>query len=83
MDFLRGAEQLGINPWLFGAVFVWSAIWKMLALWKSAKKGSVIWFVGLFLINTLGILEILYIFIFSEMKFSKPKKSAAKRKRRR
>jgi methionyl-tRNA synthetase len=61
---------------------VWSAIWKIAALWKSARRGSFIWFIILFLVNTVGILEILYIFVFSEMKAlqGKPKPKASKKK---
>jgi methionyl-tRNA synthetase len=44
----------------------WSLPWKGFALWKSARKGDSLWFVVLLLVNTLAILEILYIFIFSE-----------------
>jgi len=36
----------------------------------AARKGEKIWFVALLVINTLGILEILYIYVFSEK--SKP-----------
>jgi len=57
---------------------IWSLIWKGLALWKSAKKHQPIWFVVLLVMNTLGILEILYIFLFSEMK----KEKIEKRKKR-
>lgn len=46
---------------------IWSLIWKILACWKSARKGEWLWFIALFVINTLGILEILYIFVFSKM----------------
>ncbi|PIP28395.1 MAG: hypothetical protein COX29_01425 [Candidatus Moranbacteria bacterium CG23_combo_of_CG06-09_8_20_14_all_35_22] len=52
-------------------VVIWTLPWKGFALWKSARKGDSIWFVFLLLINTLAILEILYIFIFSERKISK------------
>lgn len=45
---------------------LWTLPWKGIALWKAAKKGHKIWFIALFLVNTLAILEILYIFIFSE-----------------
>ncbi|KKP77863.1 MAG: hypothetical protein A2271_00740 [Candidatus Moranbacteria bacterium RIFOXYA12_FULL_35_19] len=52
-------------------VVIWTLPWKGFALWKSARKGDSVWFVFLLLINTLAILEILYIFIFSERKVSK------------
>lgn len=45
---------------------VWSAIWKGFALWKSARKSHKAWFIALLILNTLGVLEILYIFVFSK-----------------
>ena len=51
---------------LFVLVLVWSLAWKGIALWKAARAGSKNWFVVLLIINTLGILEILYIFVFSK-----------------
>ena len=61
-------------------ILVWSLTWKLFALWKSAKKGSVVWFIVLGLVNTLGILEILYIYVFSEMKTGKSSNQKRKRK---
>jgi len=58
-------------PWLFVAV-VWSLVWKGLALWKAARRGENVWFVALLVINTFGILEILYLYVFT--KKSKPVK---------
>lgn len=52
--------------WIVILAAVWTIPWKGFALWKSARRGDKIWFVILLLINTLAILEILYIFIFSE-----------------
>jgi methionyl-tRNA synthetase len=49
----------------------WSLPWKGFALWKSARKGDSLWFIAILLVNTLAILEILYIFIFSERKRGK------------
>ncbi len=65
---LNVAELLGLPLWLLAIVLIWSLVWKGLALWKSARKSHSIWFVILLVINTLGILEILYIFLFSEIK---------------
>ena len=44
----------------------WSLFWKGWALWKAAKNDSKVWFIVLLLVNTLGILDILYIFIFGK-----------------
>lgn len=76
------AQQLGVSVLLLVAIFIWSSVWKALALWKAGRKNSVPWFVVLFLVNTVGILEILYIYVFSEMK-QKPRQRARRRKRRR
>lgn len=57
----------------FLALFAWSLVWKGLALWKAAQKGSKPWFIAFLVVNTLGILEILYYYVFSEQR----KKSAA------
>jgi methionyl-tRNA synthetase len=70
-DFACVLDIFGVSFPLFLAIIIWSIIWKGLALWKSARKEHLIWFIILLVINTLGILEILYIFIFSEMKLEK------------
>ena len=44
---------------------VWSMIWKGIALWRAGRNGNLGWFVVMFIVNTLGILEIIYIFVFS------------------
>ncbi len=61
---------MGLGGILFLAVIIWSVIWKGMALWKAARRGDKGWFVALLLINTLGILDILYLYVFSER--SKP-----------
>lgn len=50
------------QPWFFTVIVVWSLFWKGMALWKAATKRHLVWFVLLLIINTFGILEILYIF---------------------
>jgi hypothetical protein len=59
---------LSQNSWIFIAALVWVLPWKGIALWKAAKNNSKIWFVILLIVNTMAILEILYIFIFSRKK---------------
>ncbi len=60
------SQQLGISPFLLIILIIWTILWKALALWKSARLNQLIWFVLLLLINTLGLLEILYLFLFSK-----------------
>lgn len=49
----------------FGLLLIWTLFWKGLALWKSARNDQRYWFVALLLLNTAGILEILYLFVFA------------------
>lgn len=53
------------HRWIIIVVVLWSFPWKAAALWRSARRGHVGWFLVLFILNTLAILDILYIFIFS------------------
>lgn len=58
----------GWGMFILFLLIVWSSIWKGIALWKAARNNSAPWFVALLIINTVGILEILYIYIFSKKK---------------
>jgi methionyl-tRNA synthetase len=49
---------------------LWTLPWKGIALWKSARNGQKIWFIALLIVNTLGLLEILYL-IFWQKKAKK------------
>jgi len=71
MAFEALANPFGLPIWATTLVVIWVLIWKGLALWKSAKLNQPVWFVVLLVVNTLGLLEILYLFFFSEMKFKK------------
>ena len=55
-------------PFIILAV-VWSVVWKGLALWHSARRGQYWWFLILLVVNTLGILEIIYLFFVAGLKF--------------
>ncbi|MDD3102216.1 MAG: DUF5652 family protein [Patescibacteria group bacterium] len=56
------------NPWAMYLIIIWCLPWKGIALWMAARRNDIWWFVALLVINTLGILEILYIFVFSKRK---------------
>ena len=59
------------NPYVIIPVLAWTFVWKGMALWLAAKNDSKPWFVVLLIVNTLGILEILYLYVFSKTKKSK------------
>lgn len=56
----------GWAAFLLVPLTAWSLFWKGWALWKAAKNDSKPWFIALLIVNTLGILEMLYIFIFGK-----------------
>jgi hypothetical protein len=60
MDINLLIEQ---NRTLFIILLIWTLIWKGIALWKTAKKNKKGWFISILVLNTLGILPIIYIFI--------------------
>ena len=67
-DNFGGMLPPGFGP-LLVVLLIWSIFWKGLALWHSARRADTIWFVIFLFINTLGILEIVYLFAFAKRKF--------------
>lgn len=47
-------------------LLVWTLIWKGFALWRAANKQQKYWFIAMLVLNTAGILEIVYLFVFSK-----------------
>jgi membrane protein DedA with SNARE-associated domain len=62
------ANSLSANPWLIWLIILWILPWKGIALWKAARNEHKWWFIALLVLNTLAILEIIYIFFFSKKK---------------
>jgi len=42
---------------------IWDTVWKLLGLWKSARNNDLIWFILIAIINTVGILPIIYLLL--------------------
>jgi len=57
-------SQLEGNQWALVLMIAWSLFWKGWALWKSARRGDKYWFVTLLIVNILGLLEMIYLFVF-------------------
>lgn len=51
-------------------LLIWSIAWKGLALWRASKNDQKNWFIAILIINTLGILEIAYLFGFAKKKMT-------------
>jgi methionyl-tRNA synthetase len=58
-------EQFILSSWWIIPAVIWTIPWKGWALWRSARLGQKWWFIILLVVNTLAVLEILYLFIFS------------------
>lgn len=74
MDNILGNYGAGLGVgflvWLPIVLIVflgWSLFWKGLALWHSARRNQGGWFIVLLLVNTLGILEIIYLFAIAKV----------------
>ncbi|MCR4312203.1 MAG: DUF5652 family protein [Candidatus Uhrbacteria bacterium] len=66
-----GIGSLGlVGIWLFAFAF-WSIFWKGLALWHSAQRKQPWWFIVLLIVNTAGILDIIYLFAVAKIKSDK------------
>lgn len=55
-------------PLLLYLIITWSLVWKALALWHSARNNQLVWYIALLVINTVGILEIIYLLFFRKKK---------------
>ena len=49
-------------------LIIWSAVWKLIALWKAARNRQLVWFICLAIFNTAGVLPILYIYYYQRDK---------------
>lgn len=85
-ELITGANQ-SLNPKIFiifiGVIIIiaiWEAIWKIIAMWKSARNNQFYWFLACALLNTLGILPIIYILYFQK---KNPEKKVIKKEKRR
>jgi hypothetical protein len=71
-DIIIGNEHIAVLVaqylWLIVLLVIWELCWKAVALWKSARSNQLPWFVAIMVINSAGILPILYIVFFQKKK---------------
>ena len=76
-EFEMLMQEPVFQKWLMIAIvgipllFIWCLVWKAWGLWRAAKNDSKLWFVILLLVHTLGLLDILYIFLIGRKKKGK------------
>lgn len=74
MNYLDITNYFSIPSYLIYIALIWGLIWKGIALWKSASNKDKVWFILLLVVNTIGILEILYVFVFSKREYQSSKR---------
>lgn len=65
-DFNSANSILGVPVQLVGILIVWEALWKSVGIWYAIKNGQRNWFIAIFVINTVGILPIVYLKFFQK-----------------
>lgn len=73
---LNFAETLKY-PGLISVVLLWAIIWKGIALWQAATRRQLSWYLILLMLNTMGLLEIAYIFYLNRFDLGSKKLLAA------
>jgi len=66
------------SPWFY-LVLIWSIIWKGLGLWESARNKHLVWFIFILIVNSVGILPIIYLLIHRRKKITKKTKKRRKK----
>jgi len=46
----------------------WELLWKGIALWNAARNGQRFWYIAILVLNTAGILPIVYLLLFQDKK---------------
>jgi hypothetical protein len=63
-------DSIPANGLLLIVLVLWILFWKGLALWHAGRRGQGWWFVILLILNTAGILDIIYLFAVCKLTFS-------------
>jgi len=62
---MQNLQNIVDSEW-FIPLLIWTIIWKGIALWKCGRNNQLHWFIAILIINTVGILEMIYIFFFQQ-----------------
>jgi len=65
-----GPMGLSLSAPLLFLLVLWTLFWKGLALWHSGRRDQPWWFIILLIVNTAGLLEIIYLFLVLKLKLS-------------
>ena len=66
-DFLINLENFfQSNSYIFVILGIWELTWKGFALWKAGQNKQRNWFIAILIINTIGVLPIVYLKFFQK-----------------
>lgn len=68
MDVIAFSGLPIANKGVFLLLVIWTMVWKGIALWKAGRQNDKTWFIVLFLVSTVGILDIIYYYHISKRK---------------
>lgn len=74
MNNIFGAQDYNLSTTsliLLIILLVWSAVWKGIALWRAGRNNQLPWYLIMLVLNTAGILEIVYLMFFAKSKSEK------------
>jgi len=54
---------LSVPAWVWTVIILWELIWKITATWHASCKDHLKWYIALLLVNSFGILPIVYLTI--------------------
>jgi methionyl-tRNA synthetase len=69
MDIVNMSLWFQSAPWIVPVMIlvgVWDIIWKGIGMWKSAGHKQLAWFIAILILNTVGILPIIYLLWFQK-----------------
>lgn len=64
-------QDINLETWqvtLLVVAAVWELVWKGFALWRAARKNHSVWFILILVLNTVGILPIIYLLVTNDRK---------------
>lgn len=47
-------------------LIIWDLVWRGIGLWKAGRNNQIVWFICMLVLNTVGILPIIYILFFQK-----------------
>ncbi len=71
MPFYQNMTLWPSSPWfmpLISVLVVWDTVWKGIGLWRAGRNNQLGWFIALLVVNSVGILPIVYILFFQRKK---------------